>query len=58
MYRKIQSLVITDPKFNSSVQSWMSFTPINIRRETNVILQFKTYTHQGLLFYTDHENDE
>ncbi|MFT7805709.1 protein eyes shut homolog [Arapaima gigas] len=46
-----QGLTLSDPFFNSSRSSWMSFQPVGVRHRTNVKMEFKTLSQQGLLFY-------
>jgi len=47
-----QPLTISDPLFDGSRGSWMKFSTPNLRREVELIMEFKTDAEQGLLLYT------
>ncbi|KAM4607482.1 protein eyes shut homolog [Polymixia lowei] len=43
---------ISDPFFSGNQSSWMSFTPVSIRHNTVLELQFQTLSPDGILVYT------
>ncbi|KPP77717.1 protein eyes shut-like [Scleropages formosus] len=46
-----QGVALSDPFFNGSRSSWMSFPPVGVRRRTDVKMEFKTLSPEGILFY-------
>ncbi|XP_048863679.1 protein eyes shut homolog [Brienomyrus brachyistius] len=47
-----QALAISDPSFNGTQSSWMSFPLLGVKYRTDVELQFQTSSPEGLMFYT------
>ncbi|XP_046698701.1 protein eyes shut homolog isoform X3 [Silurus meridionalis] len=46
-----EALSISDPFFKANWSSWMAFPLIHIRQRTHIVLQFKTISLEGILFY-------
>nr|XP_023700514.1 protein eyes shut homolog [Paramormyrops kingsleyae] len=47
-----QALAISDPFFNGTQSSWMSFPLLGVKHRTEVELQFQTLSPEGVMFYT------
>ncbi|KAK3522966.1 hypothetical protein QTP86_010304 [Hemibagrus guttatus] len=47
-----EALSISDPFFEANQSSWMAFPPVHMRYRTHLLLQFKTISLEGILFYT------
>ncbi|KAM4590762.1 protein eyes shut homolog [Odontesthes bonariensis] len=47
-----KAVAISDPFFSANQSSWMSFSPMSIRRRTDVQLQFQPLSPDGVLVYT------